>query len=95
MKSLTTTLTASALAFTVLFAGNAFADGHSRSGGATVTTDSGKTYDVDHQASTDGNGNYSKSTTVNGKTARSVSGGNGSRTVTHANGSSRHVTRSK
>ena len=95
MKHFNTTFTASVLALSLLFAGNAFADGHSRSGGATVTTDAGKTYDINHQASTDGNGNYSKSTTVNGKEIRSVDGGNGSRTITHANGHSRHVTRSK
>ncbi len=95
MKHFNTTLTASVLALSVLFAGNAFAEGHSRSGGATVTTDGGKTYDINHHVSTDGNGNYSKSTDVNGKEIRSVDGGNGSRTVTHGNSSSRHVTRSK
>lgn len=95
MQNVKSTLTASLLLATALFAGNALADGHSRSGGATISTDSGKTYDVDHQASTDGKGNYSKSTTVNGKEVRSVEGGQGKRTVTRGTGASRTVVRGR
>lgn len=95
MNTLKTTFTASLLLATALFAGNAMADGYSHSGGATITTDSGNTYDVNHQASTDGQGNYNKSTTVNGREIRSVQGGHGTRTVTRGNRVSRTVVRSR
>jgi hypothetical protein len=94
MNTFKMTLATSLIVMTAAFTGSAMADEpeRSRSGGATITTDSGKTYDVDHQASTDGNGNYKKSTSVNGKEIRSVEGGHGSRTIKRPNGG-RTVTR--